>query len=204
VSTVQPHLTFLQHLPRTQAAVAFALERHSGQRRQIDDAPFILHTLEVASLLDRSGYPDSVVAAAVLHDVLEKTDAERPEVEARFGAEVADLVAAVSDDPSIEDEEERKDRLREKVRGLGGNAAAVYAADKVSKVRELRMLLARGLPRERAEVLIARNRRSLAMLDETCPETDSSRCCDSSSRRWMTSRRAPRTGPTIPDAGEGR
>lgn len=165
----QLHLTFLGHLPQTQSAVAFALEFHAGQRRPADNAPFILHTLEVASLLDRSGYPDHVVAAAVLHDVLEKTDAERSEVEAQFGPEVAELVAAVSDDPSIEDEEERKDRLREQVRGIGGEAAAVYAADKVSKVRELRMLLARGIRRERAAALIARNRRSLEMLDETIP-----------------------------------
>jgi (p)ppGpp synthase/HD superfamily hydrolase len=129
----------------------------------------VLHPLEVASLLDRSNYPDFVVAAAVLHDVLEDTDAERAELDARFGAQVGELVAAVTDDPAIEDEEERKDRLRERVRRLGGYAAAVYAADKISKVREIRTLLARGIPREQVEPRIEHHRRSLAMLDGTIP-----------------------------------
>jgi (p)ppGpp synthase/HD superfamily hydrolase len=80
-----PDLTFTRDLPLTQNAVEFARDRHRGQRRPADGASFLLHPLEVASLLDRSHYPDHVVAAAVLHDVLEDTDAERSELEARFG-----------------------------------------------------------------------------------------------------------------------
>lgn len=69
--------SFLSHLPLTRKAVHYAERRHRGQRRVADGAPFILHLLEVASLLDRSGYRDEVVAAAVLHDTLEDTDASR-------------------------------------------------------------------------------------------------------------------------------
>jgi (p)ppGpp synthase/HD superfamily hydrolase len=129
----------------------------------------VLHPLEVASLLDRSNYPDFVVAAAVLHDVLEDTEVERTELDARFGEPVGELVAAVSDDPSIDGEEERKDQLRERVRRLGGYAAAVYAADKISKVREIRAQLARGIPREELEAKVDRHRRSLEMLEDTIP-----------------------------------
>jgi GTP diphosphokinase / guanosine-3',5'-bis(diphosphate) 3'-diphosphatase len=86
-------------------------------------------------MLERSHYLDNVVAAAVLHDVLEDTDAERSDLRARFGPEVAELVALVSDDPTISDEEQRKDEVRERVRRAGGHALAVDAADKVSKVR---------------------------------------------------------------------
>jgi GTP pyrophosphokinase len=98
-------LTFVRDLPLTQAAIAFAREQHHGQRRDSDGAAFLMHPLEVASLLERSHYPDHVVAAAVLHDVLEDTRAERADLEARFGPDVAELVALVSDDPAIEDEE---------------------------------------------------------------------------------------------------
>jgi (p)ppGpp synthase/HD superfamily hydrolase len=165
----RPHLSFERDLPLTQAALDFASERHAGQRRAGDEADFVLHPMEVAALLERSGYPDHVVAAAVLHDVLEDTDAEREDLESRFGAEVADLVVAVSDDPSIANEETRKNNLRERVRHRGGFAAAVYAADKVSKVRELRTMLARGAPRAAVEHKVARHRRSLTMLDQTIP-----------------------------------
>jgi (p)ppGpp synthase/HD superfamily hydrolase len=164
-----PDLSFVRRLPLTQEALEFARDRHAGQRRLADDASFVLHPLEVASLLDRSNYPDFVVAAAVLHDVLEDTDAERSELDERFGKSVGDLVAAVSDDPSIEDEEERKDELRERIRQAGGYAAAVYAADKVSKVREVRTLLARGTPRDEVQPKIDRHRRALDTLEETIP-----------------------------------
>ena len=165
----EPHLTFLETRPRSQAAVQFAVERHSGQRRAADDAFFVVHPLEVAAQLARFGYPDHVVAAGVLHDVLEDTDAQRWELEARFGPEVAELVAAVSDDASIEGKEPRKDELRERVRHLGGYPAAIYAADKVSKVRELRTLMATGATREEIDARVIRNRRSLEMLEATIP-----------------------------------
>lgn len=128
-----------------------------------------MHAVEVAPLLERGGYPDHVVAAAVLHDVLEDTDVERTELEGRFGRAVSDLVAAVSDDPAIADEEARKDELRERVRRTGGYALAVYAADKVSKVRELRYLLTEDLTREHAEVKLRRHRKSLLMLEKELP-----------------------------------
>ena len=143
-------LSFLRDLPLTQAALEFAQTRHAGQRRLSDGAPFVVHPLEVASLLERSHYPDYVVAAAVLHDVLEDTDAERSELEARFGPKVAELVDVVSDDLSIPDEENRRDDVRERVRSAGGYAPVVYAADKVSKVRELRVLLLIGFPEQEA------------------------------------------------------
>ena len=135
-------------------------------------AAFVLHPLEVAALLERSGYPDHVVAAAVLHDVLEDTDARRSDLEQLFGREVADLVGAVSDDPAIEDEDERKRDLRERVRGLGGYPAVLYAAaDKVSKVRELRWVVASGAAQDQTAAKLARHRASLEMLEETLPES---------------------------------
>ena len=164
-----PDLSFTAQLPLTRAAVNFALERHSGQRRAADGAAFVLHPLEAASILERSRYPDHVVAAAVLHDVLEDTDAERRELDVRFGQEVAELVSIVSDDPSIPDVEDRKNDTRERVRRAGGFATAVFAADKVSKVRELRTLLVTGIGDELAEAKFRRYRRSLAMLEGAIP-----------------------------------
>ena len=158
--------------PLTQAAIAFAWERHRGQRREADNASFVLHPLEVAGLLERSCYPDHVVAAAVLHDVLEDTSTESAELEARFGGEVSDLVAVLTDDPRIDDEDRRKDDVRERVRRAGPEAAAVYAADKVSKVRELRMLAARGAAGPGEVRKLRRHRKSLAMLEQTIPDNE--------------------------------
>ena len=162
-------LSFARDLPLTRAALDFAEERHAGQQRLADGAPFLMHPVEVASLLEREGCPDHVVAAAVLHDVLEDTDTQRSELADRFGPAVADLVAGVSDDPGIAGEEARKDDVRERVRRAGGEGLAVYAADKVSKVRELRYLAAAGLGRAEIEQKLDRHRQSLAMLEVALP-----------------------------------
>ena len=122
-------------------------------------------------MLERSHYPDHVVAAGVLHDVLEDTDAERSEIEARFGREVAELVATLSDDPSIGDDDRRREDLRERVRRAGGYAPAIFAADKVSKVRELRALLANGPPTAETQGKLRHYRASLEMLEEVMPRS---------------------------------
>jgi (p)ppGpp synthase/HD superfamily hydrolase len=105
----------------------------------------------------------------VLHDVLEDTDAERSELEARFGPDVAELVVAVSDDPAIEDHAERKAALRRQVARAGECAAAVFAADKVSKARELRVRVSRGRFERRDRARIAHYEASLEMLSELIP-----------------------------------
>lgn len=139
---VQRFPTFVDDLPVTRRALQFATERHAGQRRDSDQAPFILHPLEVAQLLRGRDYPDDVVAAGVLHDVIEDTGVSQEELEERFGTPVAALVVAVSDPPGGGTWEERKARLREAIKHGTADAAAVFAADKVAKVRELRMALA--------------------------------------------------------------
>jgi (p)ppGpp synthase/HD superfamily hydrolase len=169
VAAHEPELTFPRHLPLTDAAVDWAVERHAGQRREADGAAFVMHPIEVAALVDSSHYPDHVVAAAVLHDLLENTDVTVQEIEARFGTEVAELVETVSDDPNLRDEDDRKADLRERVRRAGGYAAVVYTADKVSKVREIRMALAAGTSRADVEDKLRRHHESLEMLEATIP-----------------------------------
>jgi (p)ppGpp synthase/HD superfamily hydrolase len=162
-------LGFLERSPCTSAALDYADERHAGQRREADGAPFVLHPLEVARLLHDCGYPDHVIAAGVLHDVLEATDAKREDLERRFGREVAELVAALTDDPAIEDQAERKAALRAQVASAGEEAAAVFAADKVSKARELRMRAGHAALDMAAATRLAHYEQSLEMLSELLP-----------------------------------
>ncbi len=59
--------------------------------------------------------------------------------------------------------------MRERVRRAGAPALVIYAADKVSKARELRSLIAHELPPEEAEIKMKRYQKSLAMLEEAIP-----------------------------------
>jgi (p)ppGpp synthase/HD superfamily hydrolase len=146
VTDPPPPLRFpslVAELPITRRALEFAASHHRGQRRDADEAPFILHPLEVAQLLKSHDYPDPVIAAAVLHDIVEDTRVSSAELEERFGAEVAALVRAVSEPSTKGSYRMRKARLRAAVAEADGNAVAIYAADKVAKTRELRMRLVR-------------------------------------------------------------
>jgi (p)ppGpp synthase/HD superfamily hydrolase len=113
------------------------------------------------------------VAVGLLHDVIEDAGATAEDLRARFGDRVADLVAALSDDPAIEDPRERKRALREQVARAGRDAQAIYAADKVAKARELRATVTRdpAAPRDPA---IARRlehyEQSLEMLEHEAPD----------------------------------
>jgi hypothetical protein len=156
-------------MPRTKAALAYTEARHRGQRREADDVPFVAHPIEVAALLEECGYTDHVIAAAVLHDVLEDTDAERQELEEQFGDEIATLVAALTDDPSIRDEAERKAALRLQVSPAGEPVPAIFAADKISKAREVRLLASQQQVDGPLALKVEPYRESLEMLEQIIP-----------------------------------
>jgi (p)ppGpp synthase/HD superfamily hydrolase len=132
-------------LPIAQAALRFAQARHAGQYREIDHAPFIEHPIEVGRLLCQAGQSEEVIAGGLLDDVLEKTATTSDELERRFGTRVARLVESVSDDPSVTDYQSRKRELRDRVAQAGPDTHAVFAADKIAKVRELALLPAKRL-----------------------------------------------------------
>ncbi len=117
-----------------------ARRAHGGQFRQTgcDEIPFIEHSLAVAELLAEHSYPDEVLAAGLLHDVAEHAEVEPDSLRERFGDEVAGLVEALTEDPTIPDYEERKKEHRERVTAAGPQARAIFAADKTANVAVLR------------------------------------------------------------------
>ena len=129
------------------------------------------HALEVAAELRHAGCSDDVVAIGVLHDVLETTGTDASELSERFGKHVALLVEAVSEDDSIENYEERKGALRAQVARARREAAIVFAADKISRVRELPSRVDRGLPPEDAARKLEHYRESLVMLQRRLGRT---------------------------------
>ena len=132
IQTVATHRrmpSFLASLPLAAEAFEFTAERHAGQVREGDAAPFLLHPLEVGALLHVFRYPERVVAAGLLHDLLESSDTTAVELRMRFGPVIARLVESVSENPAIPDPVERKAELRRKVAAAGAESAAVFAAD---------------------------------------------------------------------------
>lgn len=119
-----------------ESAFDFAREAHHGPRREGDTN--VDHPLAVARLLREAGFSDEVVAASLLHDVVEDTATTLGEIEVWFGPKVAELVAAVTEDDSIEPYERRKAAHRAQVVAGGRDAAAIFAADKLATAQRLR------------------------------------------------------------------
>jgi hypothetical protein len=120
-------------------ALETARTAHAGQlRRGSDGQPFIEHPLEVAERLAGHRYGDEVLAAALLHDVVEKSETSIGEVRERFGETVGDLVEAMTEDESIPVYEERKEEHRQRVASADPAALAIFAADKLANVAMLR------------------------------------------------------------------
>ena len=120
------------------AALRFARRVHLGQHRKQTDRQFVEHPIEVARLLVEAGYDGPIIAAAYLHDVVEKTQVEADEIRVRFGPEAAEVVEALSEDPTVNGYAERKRRLRVQVLEAGGPAVLIYTVDRVANMRDWR------------------------------------------------------------------
>lgn len=123
--------------PLVRGALRFARGRHRGQRRKGDGRPFITHPMAVARLLEQWKMPQEVVAAGLLHDVLEDTDATAGELKARFGPGVTRLVRAVTDLPKRHSWEKRKAAYLARLRLAPREALAVSCADKIHNTLSL-------------------------------------------------------------------
>ena len=79
-------------------AVAFAVKAHDGMRRKKSDAPYILHPMEAAVIVGTMTEDQDLIAAAVLHDVVEDAGIAPEEIGERFGMRVRELVASETED----------------------------------------------------------------------------------------------------------
>src|SRR5690349_22130538 len=95
-------------------ALETATRAHAGQLRHGSDGqPFIDHPVAVAETLASADFDyDEILAAALLHDVLEKSELASDTIRERFGDRVGRMVEALTEDKTIEDYEERKKEHR--------------------------------------------------------------------------------------------
>jgi (p)ppGpp synthase/HD superfamily hydrolase len=131
--------------PRFVEAVAWATELHADQAGKAgSDIPFVSHLLAVAALTLEDGGDETDVVIALCHDAVEDQGGEvaLAEIRRRFGREVADAVALLSDGRDGEVRapwRERKERLLGQLRSPEATERVlrVAAADKLDNARTL-------------------------------------------------------------------
>jgi len=163
--------------PLVRAAFEQARSDHAGQvRNGSGGMPYIEHPVRVAALLDAEGYAEEVLAAALLHDVVEDSETTLDELREKFGGEVTGLVGAMTDDEEIEDYRERKAEHRERLAAAPHEAMAIYGADKLTNSSTLRDAYAEEGDKVRDEFKVPLELKleiwegDLALLREKAPE----------------------------------
>src|ERR1700693_1917060 len=76
-------------------AYVYAMKAHGKQQRDSGD-PYFSHPLEVAAILTDLKLDDATIAAALLHDTIEDTDATRTEIDRVFGHDIGRLVEGLT------------------------------------------------------------------------------------------------------------
>lgn len=148
-------MEYLQH-PLIRKAHGFAAKAHAGVFRRWSGEPYIEHCERVAARLSALGFGPEVIAAALLHDVIEDTGIPRSVIEAEFGPVVAELVVEVSS-PKVKGN--KAARFKAKLSHLAGasyEAASLKLADMIdnsSNIAEHDPLFAAGYLAEMREIL---------------------------------------------------
>lgn len=123
----------------TQAAV-FAANAHDGATRKGSRIPYIVHPMEAAAIAATLTDDPHVVAAAMLHDVMEDCGVSFEELRARFGERVATLVRDESQSEGPDSRAPWSLRKREAVRRLARgsrDAMIICLSDKLSNMRAI-------------------------------------------------------------------
>lgn len=118
-------------------AIYFATRAHKGQKRKLEDVDMIFHPFTVGMILQRNGCDEDVVAAGILHDVVEDTPYEFEDIEREFGKTVRDYVYDASEPDKSLEWEERKKHTIEQIKNAPMGSKLIVACDKINNLQDL-------------------------------------------------------------------
>jgi guanosine-3',5'-bis(diphosphate) 3'-pyrophosphohydrolase len=119
-------------------ALRFAADKHVLQRRKgCDKIPYINHPIKVVQLLYNASETDpELLAAAILHDVLEDTCTTDEEMRNIFGNRVTNIVLEVTDDMTLNYDDRKRSQIK-RAPTLSDDAKKIKIADKISNIRDI-------------------------------------------------------------------
>lgn len=123
--------------PLIKNALYFSAQAHDGQYRKGGKVPYVVHPVLVAMVVSEYTESEEVIAASLLHDVLEDcTSVSRDNVHKEFGESVCALVEEVSFlGEGGEGWEEKKKGYMEKIKSISEDGLLIVAADKMTNIK---------------------------------------------------------------------
>jgi (p)ppGpp synthase/HD superfamily hydrolase len=131
----------LPYTEKFEDALVYAARLHRDQTRKGSGVPYVTHLLAVAAIVGESGGTEDEVIAGLLHDAPEDAGGEErlAEIRARFGEEVANVVAGCTDTYKEPKPpwRARKEAYLEHLAGAPPSVRLVSAADKLHNARSV-------------------------------------------------------------------
>lgn len=123
-------------------AARFAIAAHAGTERRGKGFPYVIHVMEAAAIVATMTSDPELLAAALLHDVIEDTDVTEDTLRAEFGDRVTGLVLGESDNTiqgvsQSSDWKTRKAAAAERLARQSRDAKIVALGDKLSNMRAI-------------------------------------------------------------------
>ena len=124
-------------------AIVFSTMAHDGMRRRKSESPYILHPMEVAAIIGTMTDDQEVIAAGLLHDVVEDAGITIEEVGEKFGRRVMELVASETENKreDLPPEDTWKIRKEETLQKLKESedisVLMIWIGDKLSNIRAI-------------------------------------------------------------------
>jgi len=138
-------------------AYVYAMKAHGEQRRASGD-PYFSHPLEVAAILTDLKLDDATIAAALLHDTIEDTEATRAEIDGLFGHDIGRLVEGLTKLKKLDlvtKEAKQAENLRKLLLAIADDVRVllVKLADRLHNMRTLHFMPAEARRRAAEETL---------------------------------------------------
>lgn len=126
-------------IPQVNKALQFASVAHKGQVRKYSGEPYINHPIAVAKIVESVPHDKNMIAAALLHDVVEDCEVSLEQIEQQFGADIASLVENLTDVSKPEDGNRkiRKAIDREHSGNASPRAASIKLADMIHNSEDI-------------------------------------------------------------------
>lgn len=120
-------------------AIKFATKHHEGQMRKGENLPYIVHPLRVLAIISSYNNNEAVLCAAVLHDVIEDTEATAHDVREKFGIYICKLVLELTDISKPEDgnRAKRKEIDRQHIASGSNECHLIKIADLIDNTESI-------------------------------------------------------------------
>lgn len=117
----------------------FATKAHGDQKRKYTGDPYIVHPIAVAEIVKTVPHTDAMIAAALLHDVVEDTPITIEQIKDKFGSEVAELVGWLTDisRPENGNRKTRKSLDRDHSANAPAEAQTIKLADLIHNTKSI-------------------------------------------------------------------